>query len=147
MLSLDKRINAWSLPGQSTIDYFLRVKRLLLGIIAVVMALTGRASVRQGKSQESFEVPVFAFTNVKSTLVFAFPITADYRDVAEHLDFAKSFWNAGFPVYVGTWESQKGRFLPLIGKISASAYTILCKEDVRIGKGENNVTNSRNLLV
>jgi len=30
-----------------------------------------------------------------------------------------------------------GRFLPLIGKISVSAFSILCKEDVRIGKGEN----------
>jgi len=32
-------------------------------------------------------------------------------------------------------------FLPLIGKISASAFPILCKDDLRIGKGEDNYQN------
>jgi hypothetical protein len=34
--------------------------------------------------------------------------------------------------------SELGRFLPLLGKISASAFPILCKYDLRLGKGEDN---------
>jgi len=36
-----------------------------------------------------------------------------------------------------------GRSLPLIGKNSASAFPILCKEDVRIRKGEDYSDNNR----
>jgi len=39
-----------------------------------------------------------------------------------------------------------GRFLPLIGNISASAFPILCKEDVRNGKGEDNADSSRKFV-
>lgn len=38
-----------------------------------------------------------------------------------------------------------GRKLPLLGKISASAFSILCKDDLLIGKGEDNADKYRNL--
>jgi hypothetical protein len=41
--------------------------------------------------------------------------------------------------------SVLGRFLPLLEKISASAFLILCKDDLRIGKGEDNSDKYRNL--
>jgi hypothetical protein len=39
-----------------------------------------------------------------------------------------------------------GRFLPLIVKISASAFSILCKDDLRIGKGEDTADNNRKVV-
>jgi hypothetical protein len=39
-----------------------------------------------------------------------------------------------------------GRSLPLIGKNPASAFPILCKEDVRIRKGEDYSDNNRKFV-
>jgi len=50
---------------------------------------------------------------------------------------------SGTSHYYSSRVTVVGRFLPLIGNISASAFSILCKEDVRNGKGEDNADSSR----
>ena len=52
-----------------------------------------------------------------------------------------------FAVELSHPESALGNSLPLIGIISASAFSILCKIDLCIGKGEDNADNNRNMLV